>query len=176
MSNRRLKREFFDRSAVIVAPELLGKYLVRKLKSGETLSGMITEVEAYVGEKDLGSHAAGGRRTKRTEVMYGAPGHAYVYFTYGMHWLINVVCSKVDDPQALLIRGLDTVTGPARLTKAFAIDGKFHGEDLMKSKGLWLEDRGVVIKKEDIMVTPRIGIPYAREWKEKPLRFIIQQT
>src|SRR3972149_4337293 len=77
MSNRRLKREFFDRSAVIVAPELLGKYLVRKLKSGETLSGMITEVEAYVGEKDLGSHAAGGRRTKSTEVMYGGPGCSY---------------------------------------------------------------------------------------------------
>jgi len=173
MSNRRLKREFFDRSAVIVAPELLGKYLVRKLKSGETLSGMITEVEAYVGEKDLGSHAAGGRRTKRTEVMYGAPGHAYVYFTYGMHWLINVVCSKVDDPQAVLIRGLDSVTGPARLTKAFSIDGKFHGEDLIKSKELWLEDRGVKANPKDIRTTPRIGIPYAGKWKDKPLRFLL---
>src|SRR3989304_7434963 len=112
----RLKRDFFARPAEVVAPELLGKFLVRKMPDGSVREGMITEIEAYVGTEDLASHASGGRRTARNAVMYGPPGHAYVYFTYGMHWLLNVVPSRKDDPQAVLIRGLDIVSGPSRLT------------------------------------------------------------
>ncbi|MEX1061902.1 MAG: DNA-3-methyladenine glycosylase [Patescibacteria group bacterium] len=173
MKKKRLNRDFFNRSAVAAAPEILGKYLVRRLPSGEVVFGKIIEVEAYAGREDLGSHASEGRRTKRTEVMFGAPGHAYVYFTYGMHWLLNVVCSQVDDPQAVLIRGLADVSGPARLTKKFLIDGKFHGADLIKSQELWLEDWGEVVKKKEIQTIARIGIPYAKEWKDKPLRFVL---
>ncbi|OGC44926.1 hypothetical protein A2V54_01365 [candidate division WWE3 bacterium RBG_19FT_COMBO_53_11] len=175
----RLKRDFFARPAEAVAPNLLGKFIVRKFPDGTVKEGMINEVEAYVGRKDLASHAAGGKRTKRNEVMFGPPGHAYVYFTYGMHWLLNVVCSSVDDPQAVLIRGLDTVSGPARLTKQFQIDGRLNGEDLVESKVLWLEDRSSsgrpVVRTSDIKITPRIGVDYAGEWKNKPLRFVISR-
>ncbi len=133
---------------------------------------MIVETEAYVGKEDLASHASCGRRTARNEVMYGPAGHAYVYFTYGMHWLLNVVCAEKDDPQAVLIRGLDVVSGPARLTKFFGIDGQLNGEDLVESKELWIEDRGVKVEEEEIKITPRVGVAYAKEWKDKPLRFV----
>jgi len=175
---KRLDRKFFARSAETVAPELLGKFIVRKMPDGSRKEGMITEVEAYVGTADLASHAAGGRRTARNEVMYGPPGRAYVYFTYGMHWLLNVVTSKINDPQAVLIRGLDSVSGPARLAKQFGIDRKLNGEDFVKSKVLWLEDRSSsvhpVVRPSDIKVTPRIGVDYAGEWKDKPLRFLVK--
>lgn len=171
----RLKRDFFARAAEIVAPELLGKFLVRRWADSSVKEGMITEVEAYVGVKDLASHAAGGRRTKRNEVMFGPPSHAYIYFTYGMHWLLNVVTSRVNDPQAVLIRGLDMVSGPARLTKQFEIDGQLNGDDLIKSKALWIEDRGIKIKPAEIQRTPRIGVGYAGEWKNKPLRFVLSR-
>jgi DNA-3-methyladenine glycosylase len=175
--DRRIKRSFFARPAKAIAPELLGKFLVRKMPDGSHQEGMITEVEAYVGKEDLASHAAGGRRTKRNEVMFGPPGHAYIYFTYGMHWLLNVVCSSVDDPQAVLIRGLDVVSGPARLTKLLDINKELNGEDLVESKILWLENRSSSgrpdVRPSDIKVTPRIGVDYAGEWKNKPLRFLI---
>jgi len=173
MMPKRLDRRFFGRPAKVVAPALLGKFLVRKLVDNSFKEGMITEVEAYVGKEDLASHAAGGRRTARNEVMYGPPGHAYVYFTYGMHWLLNVVCADKDDPQAGLIRSLNTVSGPARLTKEFGISGTFNGEDLTKSKSLWIEDRGVKVKPTEIKRTPRVGVDYAKEWKNKPLRFVL---
>lgn len=176
---KRLDRNFFNRPAEIVAPELLGKFLRRRMPDGSVRQGMINEVEAYVGPQDLASHAAGGRRTKRNEVMYGPPGHAYVYFTYGMHWLLNVVTSKPEDPQAVLIRGLDTVSGPARLTKLFGIDKKLNGEDLVESESLWIEDRPKsgrqVVKSSDIVRTPRVGVDYAKEWKDRPLRFVFSR-
>jgi DNA-3-methyladenine glycosylase len=172
---KRLDRDFFDRPAEIVAPELLGKFLVRNFSDGFRQEGMITEVEAYVGTGDLASHAAGGRRTKRNEIMYGPPGRAYVYFTYGMHWLLNLVTSRVNDPQAVLIRGLDSVSGPARLTKLFRIDKELNGEDLVKSETLWLEDRGTKIPPGTIERTPRVGVGYAGEWKNKPLRFVVNR-
>ncbi len=168
---QRLNREFFARPVEVVAPELLGKFLVRQLPDSSRKEGIITEVEAYVGVEDLASHAAGGRRTARNEVMYGPPGHAYVYFTYGMHWLLNVVCAGKEDPQAVLIRGLDNVSGPARLTKFLEIGRKLNGEDLVKSRSLWIEDRGVHASR--IKRTPRIGVDYAKEWKDKPLRFML---
>lgn len=182
----KLKRNFFAKDAKTLARDLLGKYLVRRFPDGATIAGMITETEAYLGPQDLASHAALGRRTKRNEVMYGRPGLAYVYFTYGMHWLLNVVCSKVADPQAVLIRGLYfasgpplarlALSGPARLTKLLKIDGRFNGEDLVTNRNLWLEDRGVGVSAEEIEITPRIGIGYAGKWKNKPLRFVLQMT
>lgn len=170
----RLNRRFFARPAAAVAPKLLGKFLMRRMPNGSLREGMITEVEAYVGVEDLASHAAGGRRTVRNEVMYGPPGHAYVYFTYGVHWLLNVVTSKTDDPQAVLIRGLDTVSGPARLTKFLGVNKQLNGEDLVNSKILWIEDRGFRIKPQEIQTAPRIGVDYAGSWKDKPLRFALK--
>ncbi len=171
---RRLGRSFFSRPALEVAPDLLGKFLVRRFSDDPIKEGRIIETEAYVGVDDQASHSAGGRRTKRNEVMYGPSGHSYVYFTYGMHWLLNVVTAKTDDPQAVLIRGLDTVSGPARLTKFLGVDKRFNGEDLVKSRALWIEDRGVQIKPSKIKRTPRIGVDYAGEWKDKRLRFVFQ--
>lgn len=171
---KRLNRKFFARDAETVARELLGKVLVRKFPDGARKEGIIVETEAYVGAEDLASHASQGRRTKRNEVMYGPPGKAYVYFTYGLHWLLNVVTAAVDEPQAVLIRGLDIVSGPARLTKLLQIDGGFNGEDLVKSKELYLGGRGMKVKDSEVEVTPRIGIDYAKEWKDKPLRFVLK--
>ncbi|OGC54751.1 hypothetical protein A2797_02410 [candidate division WWE3 bacterium RIFCSPHIGHO2_01_FULL_48_15] len=175
MPSKRLKRAFFSRPARALAPDLLGKFLVRKLSDGSVRGGMIVEVEAYVGKEDLASHAAGGGRTKRNEPMFGLPGLAYVYFTYGMHWLLNIVCAKVDEPQAVLIRGLDNVSGPARLTKFLEIDGNLNGIDLVESKELWIEDRGVRVDPREIRTTARVGIDYAKEWKNKPLRFVLKK-
>jgi DNA-3-methyladenine glycosylase len=171
---KRLNRKFFARDAETVARELLGKVLVRKFPDGTRKEGIIVETEAYVGAEDIASHASQGRRTKRNEVMYGPPGRAYVYFTYGLHWLLNAVTAAVDDPQAVLIRGLDITSGPARLTKLLQIGGDFNGEDLVKSKELYLEDRGIKVKDSEVEITPRVGVDYAREWKDKPLRFVLK--
>ena len=172
---KKLNRRFFSRDADLVALELLGKFLVRKLTDGSEKEGIIAETEAYLGTKDLASHAARGRRTKRTEVMYGDAGFAYVYFVYGMHWLLNVICSTIDDPQAVLIRGLDIAQGPARLTRILQINGGLNCEDMVEGEKLWVEDRGIKVKDEDIEITPRIGIDYAHEWKDKPLRFVFRK-
>jgi len=135
---------------------------------------MITEVEAYDGHKDKASHAFRGR-TKRTEIMFGEPGHMYVYFTYGMHWLFNIVTGKKDYPAAILIRGVEGITGPARLTRALRITGVENGKKLGKISGVWIEDRGVASRKIDISRTPRIGVPYAKEWAQKPYRFVLKK-
>ncbi len=173
---KRLPRSFFARPALAVAPELLGKFLVRRLPNGAVKEGMVTEVEAYIGPADQASHAAGGRRTSRNEVMYGPPGQAYVYFTYGMHWLLNVVTAKRGDPQAVLIRGLNVISGPARLTKLLGIDGELNGEDLVGSSQLWFEDRGVRIRPTEIERTPRVGVGYAGDWKDKPFRLVLKRS
>ncbi|MGA2910573.1 MAG: DNA-3-methyladenine glycosylase [Candidatus Microgenomates bacterium] len=169
---KRLNKEFFKRGAKEVAKDLLGKKLVRILPNRRRKEGIITETEAYVGILDKASHSFGGRRTKRNEVMYGEAGRVYVYFTYGMHWLLNFVVSKKDNPQAVLIRSLDMVTGPARLTKYLGIDKSFYGEDLTKSERIWVEATGNIVKKGDIKKLPRIGVNYAGSWKAKLLRFL----
>ena len=186
----KLQREFFNSGAEIVARELLGKKLCRRLPSGEVVSGIITETEAYLGGEDLASHSRLGLRTKRNEVMYGKPGVVYVYFTYGMHWLLNFVCGDVGDAQAVLIRAIRPLgncrpwraspsagafgktDGPAKLTKFLQIDGAMNGEDITKSKQLWVED-GITVLRSNIVRTPRIGVDYAGIWKDKPLRFIV---
>lgn len=171
-----LKPEFFERSALAVARDLIGKFLVRKI-DGKEIALIITETEAYGGFRDLASHSRFGK-TPRTSVMFGPPGHIYVYFTYGMHWMLNIVCGKEEYPAAVLIRAAGQFIGPARLTKALHIDKSLNGLLLGKKAGLWIEDRGVKIPKKAIIATPRVGINNSGPiWKERPWRFVhLQKT
>lgn len=162
-------QRFFERSALIVAKELVGKFLVRKIGTRE-YAFMITETEAYDGFKDKASHAYRGK-TKRNEPMFGPAGYWYVYFTYGMHWMLNIVTGQKGYPAAALIRGVVGVNGPARLTKKLKIDKKFNGQKADKRNKLWIEDRGVKISAKKVKKTPRIGVAYAEEWAEKPYRY-----
>jgi len=165
-----LTPKFFDRDTLTVARELLGKYLVRQL-SNKKVSLMITEVEAYDGPEDLASHAANGRRTKRTQILFGKPGTLYIYFTYGIHWMLNVVCGPKDYPAGILIRGTDQVKGPAKVTRELLVNESLNGKEASKKTGLWFEDRGVKFKKNQIRATKRIGVDYAGEWSEALYRF-----
>lgn len=167
----KLNRQFFNRNAAIVAKDLLGKKIVRAMPDGSILHGIITETEAYAGVEDAASHSFRGRRTKRNEVMYKKAGLIYVYFTYGMHWLLNIVTSEENNPQAVLIRGIDKAGGPAKLTKYLHIDKDFYGEDVVQSERIRIEEVGAELKDSDIEKLPRVGIPYAGEWKDKLLRF-----
>lgn len=176
--------EFFNRPAPVVAYELLGKFLVRRIGRRE-IAVMITETEAYEGPNDKASHASRGMTT-RNKVMFGPPGFWYVYFTYGMHWMLNVVTGKKGYPAAVLIRGVEGVNGPARLTKFFKIDKRFNGmsattEALTRGQPatraddiLWIEDRGVRIPKNRIHSGPRIGVAYAGPyWSNRKYRFYL---
>lgn len=134
---------------------------------------MITEVEAYDGPSDLACHAARGRTT-RTEVMYSKGGVWYVYLCYGVHWMVNVVTGPRDYPAAVLIRGVDGVSGPGRVTKFFTITKEHNTKLSQRSSGLWVEDRGVIVPGRSILRTPRIGIDYAGPvWSKKPYRFLL---
>lgn len=170
MDNKRLPIEFYKRDALIVAPELLGKLLVRKFPNGFVQHYAITEVEAYCGVTDLACHASKGR-TKRTEIMFYDGGLVYMYLIYGMYWMLNIVTSIENDPQAILVRGVDAVEGPGRVTKLLQLDKSFYGESLITSQRLWLED-APPIDSAKIITTPRIGIDYAGDWKHKPWRFV----
>ncbi len=163
---------FFDRPTLTVAKELIGKFLVRKVGEKE-VALMITETEAYDGFKDKASHASRGQ-TPRNAPMFGPPGTIYVYFTYGIHWMLNIVCGPEEYPAAVLIRAAGDISGPARLTKALAIDKSLNAAMLGKKAGLWIEDRGVAITPRDIARTPRIGINYAGEYVGKPWRFVLR--
>lgn len=159
---------FFRRDVLEVAPELLGKKIVRK--NGTDYSEyVITEVEAYRGEKDLACHASKGR-TGRTEIMYGIGGHIYVYLIYGMHWMLNFVTADENTPQAVLIRSVESVSGPGKLSRIMGIDKTYYGESLIESKRIWVEESAETTK---YVTNPRIGIDYASEpWKSVPWRFI----
>lgn len=166
-----LEQNFFNRPTLIIAQELLGKYLVRRIKE-QIISLEIHEVEAYDGPHDLACHAAKGR-TARTEVMFGPAGNIYVYFVYGVHWMLNIVVGPEDYPAAILIRGAGHITGPARLTKFLSIDKQFNTLPVAKESGLWIEDRGIIIPRNSIKRTSRIGVDYAGPvWAQKPYRFI----
>ncbi len=198
--------KLFSSSSRSIARELLGKFLVRRVNS-RTKAYMIVETEAYVGPHDKASHSYGGRRTKRNEVMWGPPGHWYVYFTYGMHHMLNLVVGKDGYPAAVLIRGIVPVgnlptpdsqipyanvlknisirksakktpnlIGPGRVTRALKIDKRLNGKPASKASGLWIEDRGKKILPYMVIRTPRIGIGYAEEWKDKPLRFVLKSA
>ena len=181
-----LPQSFYNRPTLTVARELLGANLVRIL-DGIRLAGMITETEAYVGESDLGCHARAGR-TPRTAVMYGPAGIAYVYFTYGMHWLLNAVTEKEGFPAAVLIRAIVPVEGanfmsarrkrrgfdgPAKLTQAMGIGQKENGIDLtVTDHNLWIET-GETIPEESVTIGPRVGLYSVPEpWKSIPWRFV----
>lgn len=176
-----LGREFFDRRALVVARELMGMYLVRRIQRGRRAveeAYMITETEAYFGYEDQGSHAHRGQ-TPRNTPMFGPAGIIYVYFTYGMHWMLNLVCGSEGYPAAVLIRGVGEsaadpkLDGPGKLTKFLQIDKSLNALPLGKKAGLWVEDRGVVVKSADIKKTPRIGIPNRGAWTAKPWRFVL---
>jgi len=165
-----LSKRFFRRSAVEVAQNLLGKFLIRR-RENRIESYMITEVEAYDGHKDKASHASRGL-TERNKVMFGEAGHWYVYFTYGMHWMLNIVTGPKGYPAAVLIRGVRDVNGPARVTKKLKINGSFNGKVAVKKSGLWIEDRGVRAKK--FKRTARVGIDFAGPyWAKRKYRFVL---
>lgn len=161
-----LKPDFFARDTLKVARELIGKFIVTKNKKL-----LINEVEAYTGPHDLACHAARGR-TPRTEILYGRPGLLYVYFVYGIHWMLNVVTERNGFPAAVLIRGTDEIKGPARLTKFLKIDKRYNGRLASPETGLWFEDGGVKVESKNIKKTSRIGVDYAGPvWSKKPYRF-----
>lgn len=171
--SKRLPSSFFNRPVLRVAEDLIGCYLVRQL--GEKIErAMITETEAYDGENDLACHASKGR-TKRTEIMFGPAGYAYVYFVYGMHWMLNIVTGPKDYAAAVLIRGVENISGPARVTKKFRIDGMLNGKKLSKESGLWIEARDRNISAKSIKKMPRVGVDYAGDiWSKKKWRFVLK--
>jgi len=172
-----LRKSFFERDTVVVAKDLLGKFLVRKV-DGKNIYTKIVETEAYGGLEDNASHSSHGK-TLRNEVMFGEAGRFYVYFVYGMHWMLNVVCGKKDFPAAVLVRGVEIdglgFDGPARLTKLLKVDKLFNGKLASKTTGLWFEDRGVKIPRGKIVNSKRIGVDYAGEWAEKLYRFYLEK-
>lgn len=134
---------------------------------------MITDVEAYDGFKDKASHANRGQ-TSRNKVMFGPAGHWYVYFTYGMHWMLNVVTGKRDFPAAVLIRGVREASGPARLTKFLKIGGKFNGKPATKRTGLWIAVSSEKAGELKIKKSRRVGVDYAGPvWSNKMYRFYL---
>jgi len=167
----RLDRNFFSRDVLDVAPELLGKTLVRDFGNGDRMKLKITETEAYRGEDDQGCHARKGR-TQRTEVMYHHGGLVYVYLIYGMYWLLNFTTGQEGHPQAALIRGTAEIQGPGRIGKALKLDRSFYGEDLMSSPRIWVENNALKQPQPDFTTLPRVGINYAGEyWAGKHWRF-----
>ena len=185
-----LSQAFFNRPTLQVARDLLGAQLVH-IENGTRLAGTIVETEAYVGEADLGCHAKAGR-TPRTAVMYGPPGHAYVYFTYGMHWLFNCITEKEGFPAAVLIRARDPTdgveiiarrrgnrprrewtNGPAKLTQALGIGSAQNGLDLCAADSSLFLEPGEPIPDERVTTTPRVGLYTVPEpWKSIPWRFL----
>lgn len=187
-----IEQDFFQRPTLIVARELLGQWLVREI-DGRRLSGLIVETEAYIGPHDSASHASRGR-TARTEVMFGPPGYTYVYFVYGMHYMLNLVTELEGFPAAVLIRAVEPVegleimrarrqrvksefdltNGPGKLCQALAIDKTLHNWDVSLGQKLWLES-GNLLPNPLVATGPRIGIAYARpEDQLVPWRFWLQ--
>lgn len=167
---QRLSVNFFQRDVLNVAPDLLGKILVRQFDDNSVQKYVISEVEAYSGIGDVACHASKGR-TPRTEVMFGEGGFVYVYLIYGMYWMLNIVTGNENDASAILIRGIDNTFGPGRVGKVLQLDKSFYGEDLSFSNRIWIEDSD---KKPKFSTSQRIGIDYAGEpWVSKPWRFII---
>lgn len=187
----KLQKDFYLRNDVVgISRELLGKVLCTKTNGGLTKS-IITETEAYAGEVDKASHAYGGKRTKRTEPMFGEGGTAYVYLCYGIHHLFNVVTNKAGTPHAVLIRagkplaGTDLMLkrrkktaidksllgGPGSLARALGITTESTGTSLIGGS-IWIEDHGIVIDDDSVTAGPRVGVDYAGADAELPYRFI----
>ncbi|HEV8596208.1 MAG TPA: DNA-3-methyladenine glycosylase [Candidatus Dormibacteraeota bacterium] len=174
-AGRVLDASFFERETREVARDLLDKVLVREL-DGQVLWGRLVEVEAYLGPDDLAAHSRGGRRTARTEVMFGAPGHAYVYFTYGMHWCLNFVTREAGVPQAVLVRALEPgpgvgrCSGPGLVTRALQIGRALNGAEL-RPPDLYVVDDGAAPRR--VFVTPRIGVQGTGRWEKRLLRYAV---
>lgn len=184
----KLPRSFYSRSTLDVANDLLGKVLIRRL-GRRKLAGRIVETEAYVGPHDLACHASKGH-TPRTAVMFGPPGFAYVYMIYGFYFCLNVVTEPEGYPAAVLIRAVEPLegvdlmkklrshpvrhtniaSGPGKLCMAMSIDKQLNGADLLGTT-IWIEDRN--IDREAILTSPRVGVDYAGEYKDKPWRFFV---
>ena len=189
----KLNLDFFKQETTKVAVQLLGQHLVRITNSGKILKGRIVETEAYLGLNDSSCHSFGGRRTLRTETMYLPGGHAYVYFTYGMHYCFNIVTSCVNEPEAVLIRAVepleglsemknyrtvklekDLTNGPAKLCQALQIDKNLSGISLMGSS-IYIE-KGADVDVQRVVVDKRVGLsPYSDSY-DWPLRFYIKNN
>ena len=169
-----LSLDWFGRDTLEVARDLLGKVLVREL-DGERLTGRLVEVEAYCGPHDLAAHSARGL-TPRTRVMYGPPGHAYVYLIYGLHHCLNFVTRPEGEPQAVLVRalqpgpGVGRASGPGLVCRALAIDRSLNGRPLVPPD-LYVADDGLQVDPASVVAGPRVGVAYAGEWAERPWRF-----
>lgn len=173
MSRIIVAEEVQRRSPAACARWLLGKYLVRRWVDDRTEAWLITEVEAYSGERDLACHARAGR-TARTDALYAAGGIWYVYLCYGIHEMLNLVVGREDWPAAVLIRGVEGISGPGRVTKRLGIDRRLNRAAAAPASGLWLEDRGVQMSQTSVVATPRIGVDYAgARWAQKPWRFVL---
>lgn len=167
-------KELCEREVVACTRDLLGKFLVRRASDGTEEARMITEVEAYDGERDLACHARAGR-TARTQTLYAGGGIWYVYLCYGIHEMLNLVLGPEDWPAAALIRGVEGISGPGRLTKRLAIDRRLNGAAAEPASGLWIEDRGVEVPRRKVQATPRVGVDYAGPiWAAKPWRFVLE--
>jgi DNA-3-methyladenine glycosylase len=189
-STARLKQEFFDRPTLQVARELLGTRLVR-LEDGGRTAGIIVETEAYIGEEDLGCHARVGY-TPRTRVLYGPPGHTYVYFTYGNYWMLNFVAEREGFPAAVLIRGIVPVEGferiaarrakqppehwtdgPGKICIALSINRLQNDIDMSQPGSEIFVEPGVPIPDSSVTIGPRVGLNSVPEpWKSIPWRFL----
>ena len=156
----KLDTDFYAKDVLEVAPNLIGKILVRKLPSGEEIRLRITETEAYRGVEDSGCHAKAGK-TNRTKTLYEKGGCTYVYLCYGVHHLLNVVTGEEEQPQAALIRGVEGFYGPGKLTKFMSIKKDLNGIDLTTSTEIWIEDDGT---KPEYVAGKRVGIDYADEY------------
>ena len=194
MSSAKLPREFYLQDTITVARALLGCVLWRRI-GRELLGARLVEVEAYLGANDLASHARRGLRSARNESMYLVGGHAYVYFTYGMHWCMNVVTQEADIAEAVLLRAaepvrgiesmrkrrpkakrdVDLMNGPGKLCAALAIDRALDGEPLDGNR-LFLTARDVEVDESEIAVSPRIGVDYSGDAAHWPLRFFLRDN
>ncbi|HUC85647.1 MAG TPA: DNA-3-methyladenine glycosylase [Candidatus Acidoferrales bacterium] len=174
---QKLPRSFYDRDTKLVARELLGKFLAHQTPAGRRV-GKIVETEAYLGEHDLAAHSSKGL-TARTKIMFGPPGHAYVYFIYGMYFCMNVVTEKEGHASAVLLRAVEPVQnlegrthGPGLLCQAMEIDRRLNGHDLLSDDFFIAEperpERFIVVKR------PRVGVDYAKHWRRRLLRFYIK--
>ena len=165
-------QSFRRRDTVAVARGLLGKFLVRATPRGR-MAAVITDVEAYDGERDRACHARHGR-TARNAVMYGPGGTWYVYLCYGVHEMLNLVTGPRDHPAAVLIRGVTGADGPGRVTTKLGIDRRLNGMPADRGSGLWIEDRGLRVPRGAIKAKPRVGVDYAGPvWARKPWRFVL---
>lgn len=188
----KLNREFYLRDANLVAPDLLGKVLVSESRDGIT-AGIIVEVESYIGPEDKGSHAYLNKRTSRTEIQFGIGGYAYIYTIYGMHSCFNVVTNDVNKPEVVLIRALEPIeglelmstrrmisnkvelcNGPGKLCAALNISKANYGNDLC-GNSLYIKEH-LLISPSNIVISPRVNIDYAEEYKDKCWRYYIKDN